>query len=41
MIQKVAYLTQPISAHKHMMCCEGNAVGLRLQEDGVNKQHHA
>ena len=44
MIHKLVYLwenyifkRQLISAHKHVMCCEGTVAGLKLPEDGVNK----
>jgi len=46
MIQKMVYLwksaivnRQLLSSHKHLMCCEGNVVGLRLPKDGVNQRN--
>ena len=30
-----------LSARKHLMCCEGTAVRLKLPEYGVNKQRKA
>jgi hypothetical protein len=33
-------LRKLISGRKYMMCCEGNVVGLKLPEDGVNKHRN-
>jgi hypothetical protein len=40
-IRRLKVNRELIGAQKHLMCCEGCAVELKLPADGVNKQRKA